>query len=67
MAKKWIQYTYADTDNASVMQCADSKKEAKNDTDLFPGCPWYCYDIGPPGPKGGDGTLINEDGPYFLD
>lgn len=66
MKKLWIQYAYTDTVNASVTQTADTREEAEEFDDLFYGCPWYSYDIAPPGKKGGDGKLINETGPFFF-
>ena len=64
MKQLWIQYTYADEEKASVCQTANSEEEARSDSDLFPGCPWYRYDI-VPGP--GYGDLVNPAGPFYYD
>lgn len=65
MEKLWIQYAYTNVVDAAVMQTANSKKEAKRESGLFPSCPWFSYDIRPPG-GGKAGDLINEEGPFYF-
>lgn len=64
MQQLWIQYSYEDTTEAAVCQCADTMKQAKRDDKDFPGCPWYAYDIEPDTES--DGKLTNKSGPYYF-
>ena len=65
MKHLWIQYTYDDPDNASVIQTADSEEEAREEDEIVTiGAPWYRYDIIPKPDT--DGTLANPDGPHYF-
>lgn len=60
----WIQYSYEDTENAAILQTAESKKQARKDDKIFPGNPWYQYDLVEN--KERQIEAINERGPFYF-
>ena len=64
MKHLWIQFSYDDPKNASVLQTAESERQAREDDDIFPGHPWYRHDMA--NDAEGVTRVSNPDGPYWF-
>ena len=61
----WVQYGYPDTDNAPVLDTADTEEEAKTENSNGK-APWYRFEVSDSPKREETGLLVNPSGPFFY-